>query len=272
MVPWLSLAFLTFLALPSAEESEDAPATALLWLLFLALILLIWLIALPLLFGLGPALALTAASVFLLRLRFGRNVLRALIFRPTLILVGEILHILAVLIVHLLIPNSLIVSNDILLPDLKNILWVDLSYRLVMSMLALFTMIFWLDCLLFLSETTAERYLLVAAPAKVLLADMAIVWLGLIPIHSVCRVTLRTPDALALSQSQSPCLFLFKNILVLSPYADYAVLTPALKTVGHPLDLVNKLEVIVTNAAYRLFIHVLDPLYVLIMLKLRQIE
>ena len=101
---------------------------------------------------------------------------------------------------------------------------------------------------------------------------MAIVRLGLVPIHGVCRITLWTPDALAVSQCESPCLFVFKDILVFGSNADHAILAPALKAVGHPLDLVYKLEIIVTNAANGLFIHVLDPLNVLIMLKFRQVE
>jgi len=47
------------------------------------------------------------------------------------------LHVLAVLVVHLFVPNALIVSEDILLPDLEDVLGVDLGNRLVLSVLML---------------------------------------------------------------------------------------------------------------------------------------
>ena len=90
----------------------------------------------------------------------------------------------------------------------------------------------------------------------------------MVPVDRVSRVTSWASHALAVRESQPPSLFILENILICRAYADNAVLASALEAMGHPLDLVHKLEVAVADAADGLFVHVLDPFDVLLVLQL----
>lgn len=101
---------------------------------------------------------------------------------------------------------------------------------------------------------------------------MAVVRLRLVSVDSVCRVAGWASHALAVRERQPPSLFIFEDVLVSAAHADDAVLAPALEAMSHPLDLVHKLAVVVSDAADGLLVHVLDPLDVLLVLQLRQIQ
>ena len=114
----------------------------------------------------------------------------------------------------------------------------------------------------------AEVELLVALPAEVLRANVAVVRLGALSIHGVRRVALRTPHAFAHGQRQSLALSL---VLVLT-LADHAVLVGAHQAVRHPLLLVHELQVAFPKAALAVFIHVFDVFDFLLVLLDRQVE
>jgi hypothetical protein len=187
------------------------------------------------------------------------------------------LHVFVILVVHLFVLDSLIVRKDILLADFQNVLGVYVCRWLVLLVFVLlpvllrfragiYLLLFWLR------EALAETDLLVAAPTEVLGADVAVVGLRLVSVDGVGRVTGWASYALTLSQGQSLPLFVLLHILICCSNTHHAILTLALDAVGHPLDLVNKLEVVFANAADRLLVHVFDSLYIFLVLQLGEVE
>ena len=105
---------------------------------------------------------------------------------------------------------------------------------------------------------------LVTAPAKVLLAVVAVVGLGGIPRDSVGGVALGAPNALTLGESNPLAGDVLVNVLVLvSSRAYYAELSLANQTVGHPPNLIYEEVVILSLAALRRLIQFHNSLDIL---------
>jgi len=114
--------------------------------------------------------------------------------------------------------------------------------------------------------------LLMASPAEVLGTNVAIIGLGGVTVDRVCRVTLRTSNALALRKGESLTLAVHVDIVGVGVNAHDAELALAYQTVSHPLDLINILEVVLTYATLGLLVHVFDALDVFGVLVVRQVE
>lgn len=106
-------------------------------------------------------------------------------------------------------------------------------------------------------EALAEVELLVTSPAEVLGADVAIVGLRALAIHSICGVTLRAAHALAECQCQPLAL----SLLRVQADTDNTILTATDEAMRHPFLLVNELQVSFSNTTDRLLVHVLDIFY-----------
>ena len=117
-------------------------------------------------------------------------------------------------------------------------------------------------------EALAEIELLMAGPAEVLGADMTVVGLRALTIHSVRRVALWAADTLA----ESECQPLALSLLRVEANTDDTILAAADEAMRHPFLLVDELQVAFTDTADRFFVHVLDPFNFGLMLLLGQVE
>ena len=129
-------------------------------------------------FRLASALALASYNFFILLLFRRRHNLLWDVIRVTL-LIKAILPILSILVMIIFIFYSLIICLNILLTNLQNIFGSDHFF------ISFFSFFRFFNFFIFLGETLAFADGLVAAPAEIFSADMAIVRLRLISIDSV---------------------------------------------------------------------------------------
>ena len=89
-----------------------------------------------------------------------------------------------------------------------------------------------------------------ACPAEVLGADVAVVGLGGLSVHSIGAVALRAADAAALREG-GPLAGTneVETLRVLAIEADNAIFAATRYAVSHPLLLVGELHVAITDAA-----------------------
>ena len=98
-----------------------------------------------------------------------------------------------------------------------------------------------------------------ARPAEVLGADVAVVGLGGLSVHSIGAVALRAADAATLSEG-GPLAGTngVEALRVLAIEADNAIFAATRYTVSHPLLLVGELHIAITDTADRGLIKLFD--------------